>query len=38
MMVHAKEPMPPLDILLNTSIDALREIIAFDKAHGRTVD
>ena len=38
MMVHAKEPMPPLDILLNTSIDALREIIAFDKANGRAVD
>jgi hypothetical protein len=37
MMVHAKEPMPPLDILLNTSIDALREIIAFDKANGRAV-
>ncbi len=38
MMVHAKEPMPPLDILLNTSIDALREIIAFDKANGRAVE
>jgi len=38
MMVHAKEPMPPLDILLNTSIDALREIIAFDKANGRAVN
>jgi uridine phosphorylase len=38
MMVHAKEAMPPLDILLNTSIDALREIIAFDKAQGRAVD
>jgi hypothetical protein len=38
MMVHAKEPMPPLDILLNTSIDALREIIAFDKENGRSVN
>ena len=38
MMVHAKEPMPPLDILLNTSIDALREIIAFDKKNGRAVN
>jgi uridine phosphorylase len=38
MMVHAKEPMPPLDILLNTSIDALREIIAFDKENGRAVN
>jgi hypothetical protein len=30
--------MPPLDILLNTSIDALREIIAFDRENGRAVN
>jgi uridine phosphorylase len=37
MMVHAVEPMPPLDILLKTAIDGLREIIAQDKASGRPV-
>lgn len=37
MMVHAKEPMPPLDILLDTSVQALRELIAQDKAEGRAV-
>ncbi len=38
MMVHAAEPMPPLDILLKTAIDGLREIIAEDKASGRAVN
>ena len=38
MAVHAKDPMPPLDLLLKTSIDSLREIIAEDKANGRAVD
>lgn len=37
MMVHAKEPMPPLDILLETAVQALRELIASDKAAGRSV-
>jgi hypothetical protein len=30
--------MTPLDIVHKTSIDALREIIAFDKANGREVN
>ena len=34
MMVHAQEPMPPLDILLKTAVQGLREIIAEDKANG----
>ncbi len=38
MMVHGVDPMPPLDILLQTSVQALREIIAEDKANGRAVD
>jgi hypothetical protein len=37
MMVHGKEPMPPLDILLDTAVQALRELIANDKAAGRAV-
>ena len=37
MMVHAKEPMPPLDILLETAVGALRELIARDRAAGRSV-
>lgn len=37
MMVHGKEPMPPLDILLETAVQGLREIIAADKAAGRSV-
>ncbi|MEN9292545.1 MAG: Uridine phosphorylase [Actinomycetota bacterium] len=37
MMVHAKEPMPPLDILLETAVQGLRELIAADKAAGRSV-
>ena len=37
MMVHAKEPMPPLDILLETAVGALRELIAKDRAAGRSV-
>ena len=37
MMVHGKEPMPPLDILLETAVQALRELIANDKAAGRAV-
>jgi hypothetical protein len=37
MMVHGKEPMPPLDILLSTAVQALRELIANDKAAGRAV-
>ncbi len=38
MMVHAADPMPPLDILLETAIGGLREIIAQDKANGRAVN
>ena len=38
MMVHGVDPMPPLDILLQTAVQALREIIAEDKANGRAVD
>jgi hypothetical protein len=30
--------MPPLDQLLQTAVDSLREIIAEDKANGRAVD
>jgi uridine phosphorylase len=37
MMVHGKEPMPPLDILLETAVQGLRELIAADKAAGRPV-
>ena len=37
MMVHGKEPMPPLDILLDTAVGALREVIAADRANGRSV-
>jgi hypothetical protein len=37
MMVHGKEPMPPLDILLDTAVGALREVIAADRAKGRSV-
>jgi uridine phosphorylase len=37
MMVHGKEPMPPLDILLETAVGALREVIAADRAKGRPV-
>jgi uridine phosphorylase len=34
MMVHGVDPMPPLDILLDTAVQGLREIIAEDKANG----
>jgi uridine phosphorylase len=37
MMVHGKEPMPPLDILLETAVQGLRELIAEDKKAGRNV-
>jgi hypothetical protein len=37
MMVHGKEPMPPLDILLQTAVQGLREMIANDRASGRSV-
>ena len=37
MMVHGKEPMPPLDILLETAVQGLRELIAADKAAARPV-
>lgn len=37
MMVHAKEPMPPLDILLETAVQGLRELIAIDKAAGKSL-
>ena len=37
MMVHGKEPMPPLDILLETAVQGLRELIAADKAAGRSI-
>lgn len=36
-MVHGKEPMPPLDILLETAVQGLREIIASDREKGRSV-
>lgn len=35
MAMHGVEPMPPLDNLLDTAVQALREIIAEDKANGR---
>lgn len=35
MMVHGVDPMPPLDILLDTAVQGLREIIAEDRASGR---
>ena len=35
MMVHGVDPMPPLDILLETAVQGLREIIAEDKASGK---
>ena len=38
MMVHGVDPMPPLDILLDTAVQGLREIIAEDKANGRDVN
>ena len=38
MMVHGVDPMPPLDILLETAVQGLREIIAEDKANGRPVN
>ena len=37
MAMHGKEPMPPLDNLLDTAVQALREIIAVDKAAGKDV-
>ncbi len=37
MAMHGLEPMPPLDNLLDTAVQALREIIAEDKANGRAV-
>ncbi len=37
MAMHGVEPMPPLDKLLDTAVQALREIIAEDKANGRAV-
>jgi len=37
MMVHGKESMPPLDILLETAVQGLRELIAADKAAGRSI-
>ncbi|NDB08609.1 MAG: hypothetical protein EBX97_08140, partial [Actinobacteria bacterium] len=36
-MVHAKEPMPPLDILLNVAVEGVRNLIATDRAAGRSV-
>jgi hypothetical protein len=38
MAVHAKEPMPSLDLLLKTSVQALRELISNDKANGKSVN
>lgn len=35
MMVHGKEPMPSLDILLETAIQSLRELISMDRANGK---
>lgn len=37
MMVHGVEPMPPLDILLETAVQGLREIISSDRERGRSV-
>jgi uridine phosphorylase len=37
MAMHGIEPMPPLDTLLDTAVQALREIIAVDKAAGKDV-
>jgi uridine phosphorylase len=36
-MVHAKDPMPPLDSLLKVAVEGVRELIAMDKASGRKV-
>ena len=36
-MVHAKEPMPPLDNLLKVAVEGLRNLIASDRAAGRSV-
>jgi uridine phosphorylase len=36
-MVHAKDPMPPLDSLLKVAVEGVRELIAMDKASGRNV-
>ena len=37
MAMHGKEPMPSLDNLLDTAVQALREIIAEDRAAGKDV-
>ncbi len=37
MAMHGVDPMPPLDTLLDTAVQALREIIAADKAAGKDV-
>jgi uridine phosphorylase len=34
MFVHSKEPLPTLDMLIKTSVQAIREVIANDKARG----
>jgi uridine phosphorylase len=36
-MVHAKEPMPPLDILLKVAVEGVRNLISTDLAAGRSV-
>lgn len=36
-MVHAKDPMPPLDILLTVAVEGVRELISSDRAAGRSV-
>lgn len=36
-MVHAKDPMPPLDILLTVAVEGVRELISTDRAAGRSV-
>lgn len=37
MAMHGVDPMPPIDNLLNTAVQGLREIIAVDKAAGKDV-
>jgi uridine phosphorylase len=36
-MVHAKDPMPPLDSLLQVAVAGVRELIAIDREAGREV-
>jgi uridine phosphorylase len=36
-MVHAKDPMPPLDSLLKVAVEGVRELIKMDREAGREV-